>query len=70
MLTGQSGGLEQHPELLDKLEGMILAKHGIKRGGMVAATNGAAHPDESDPPARPSAEDKATKGRPAGKPAN
>src|ERR1700729_865564 len=23
--------LEQHPELLDKLEGMILAKHGIKR---------------------------------------
>ena len=25
--------LEQHPELLDKLEAMILAKHGIKRGG-------------------------------------
>ena len=25
--------LEQHPEALDKVEAMILAKHGIKRGG-------------------------------------
>ncbi len=27
--------LEQHPELLDKIEGMILAKHGIKPGAPV-----------------------------------
>jgi recombination protein RecA len=61
--------LEQHPEILDKLEGMILAKHGIKRGGPAAATNGAAHPDESEGLARP--EEKASaKGRPAAKPAN
>ena len=28
--------LEQHPQLLDKLEGMVLSKHGIKRAGVVA----------------------------------
>jgi len=28
--------LEQRPELMDKLEGMILAKHSIKRGGAAA----------------------------------
>ncbi len=45
--------LEQHPELLDKIEGMILAKHGIKRGAPIgviapAPANGVAHgaPDE------------------------
>jgi recombination protein RecA len=35
--------LEQHPDLLDKIEGMILVKHGIKRGaaiGALPATNG------------------------------
>jgi recombination protein RecA len=66
--------LEQHPEIIDKLEGMILAKHGIKRGGP-ATTNGAAHPDESEGvarPAPPAPEEKgsAAKGRPAAKPAN
>jgi recombination protein RecA len=41
--------LEQHPEAMDKVESMILAKHGIKRPGSTAAapppataTNGAA----------------------------
>jgi recombination protein RecA len=28
--------LEQHPEALDKIEAMVLAKHGIKRGGAQA----------------------------------
>jgi recombination protein RecA len=55
--------LEQHPEILDKLEGLILAKHGIRRGGPVA-TNGAAHTEEA-------VEEKAApKARPAAKPAN
>ena len=56
--------MEQHPELLDKLEGMILAKHGIKRGGPAAA-NGAAHPDEAA-----SEEKGSAKARPTAKPAN
>jgi recombination protein RecA len=60
--------LEQHPELLDKLEGMILAKHGIKRGGpgapATATTNGAP-PFEAPPDEKVSA-----KARPAAKPAN
>lgn len=29
--------LEQHPEVLDKVEGLVLAKHGIKRGPSAAA---------------------------------
>jgi recombination protein RecA len=29
--------LDQHPQLMDKLEAMILAKHGIKRSGAAAA---------------------------------
>ena len=63
--------LEQHPELIDKLEALILAKHGIKRGGPAAATNGAAHPDESEGIARQAPEEKAGgKARPAAKPAN
>jgi recombination protein RecA len=62
--------LEQHPEILDKLEGLILAKHGIKRGpGGQAATNGAAHP-EVEAPAKPLADDKGAKARAVGKPAN
>jgi len=63
--------LEQHPELLDKLEALILAKHGIKRGGP-AATNGAAHADEADGVARAAAQDEkgGAKARPAAKPAN
>ena len=28
--------LEQHPELMDKLEGLVLQKHGIKRGATQA----------------------------------
>ena len=59
--------LEQHPEILDKLEALILAKHGIRRGGP-AATNGAAHPEESEV-TRPS-EEKGARGRPSAKPAN
>ena len=44
--------LEQHPELLDKLEGMILAKNGVARPGQAqpqaqpVATNGAPPPEE------------------------
>jgi recombination protein RecA len=55
--------LDQHPELLDKLEAMILTKHGIRRGG--PAVNGA-------PPAEADEKEKgAAKARPAAaKPAN
>jgi recombination protein RecA len=39
--------LEQHPDMLEKIEGMILAKHGMKRGPSLGApaapTNGTAH---------------------------
>ncbi len=43
--------LEQHPELMDKLEALILAKHGIKRSGAVspavpASTNGAVETED------------------------
>jgi recombination protein RecA len=34
--------LEQHPEALDKVEAMILAKHDIKRAGVAVPQNGAA----------------------------
>jgi recombination protein RecA len=34
--------LDQHPELMEKLEGMILAKHNIKRGGGVLTPEAAA----------------------------
>jgi recombination protein RecA len=51
--------LEQHPEQLEKIERLLLAKHGIQRAGAPAAANGAAPPDEEK------------KGRPAAKaPAN
>jgi recombination protein RecA len=45
--------LEQHPEVMDKLEALILAKHGIKRLPPVTAatTNGVAETDEK--PKRP-----------------
>jgi len=33
--------LEQHPDLMDKVEAMVLAKHGIKRGAPAAQPNGA-----------------------------
>ena len=36
------GYLEQHPEALDKIEAMILAKHDIKRAGVAVPQNGAA----------------------------
>jgi recombination protein RecA len=53
--------LEQHPEAMDKIEGLILAKHGIKRSGSLSAsaTNGvddkAAAPAKKAPapPAKP-----------------
>jgi recombination protein RecA len=54
--------LEQHPELLDKLEAMILQKHGIKRGGKAEANGAGA--------AAPEAPEEKPKGRPAAKPAN
>jgi recombination protein RecA len=36
--------LEQHPEVMDKLEGLILAKHGIKRTGVVVSAAPVATP--------------------------
>jgi recombination protein RecA len=39
--------LEQHPEIMDKLEALILAKHGIKRAPvMPAPANGVAEIEE------------------------
>src|SRR5262245_30491881 len=40
--------LEQHPELMEKLEGAISTKHGIKRAG---SSNGAAAPEPEEKPA-------------------
>jgi recombination protein RecA len=56
--------LEQHPEVMDKIEAMVLAKHGIKRAGAAAAAAAAA-PVNGAP-----ADDKAKKAAPAAKPAN
>jgi recombination protein RecA len=42
--------LEQHPELLDKIEGMILTKHGIKRGAPIGVIAGAASAPASTGP--------------------
>ena len=57
--------LEQHPEVMDKIEAMILAKHGIKRGAVRArrspAVNGARHA---------TAEEKRQAARAPSKPAN
>jgi recombination protein RecA len=58
--------LEQHPEILDKLEAMILAKHGIKRGGPARETNGTSAVATSG--AEP--EEKAAAPKRQGKPAN
>ncbi len=60
--------LEQHPQLMEKLEGMILSKHGIQRGPAAVA------PAAADAPAAP-ADEKSAKARPANgavatKPAN
>jgi recombination protein RecA len=59
--------LEQHPELLDKLEAMILVKHGINRGGPQTA-NGAS--GNAAAPAEETPEKDKGKARQAGKPAN
>ncbi len=32
--------LEQHPDVMEKVEALVLAKHGIKRGAAVAASEG------------------------------
>jgi recombination protein RecA len=58
--------LEQHPELMEKLEGMILQKHGITSKAAAAATNGEA------PKAREGAKEAEQPKRPAAatKPAN
>jgi recombination protein RecA len=66
--------LEQHPELLDKLEAMILVKHGINRGGAQNA-NGANGANGTSAAAAATAEETPekdkSKARPAaGKPAN
>ena len=50
------GYFEQHPELMDKVEALILAKHGIKRGTTsnsataqsTAVTNGSGGPSAAD----------------------
>jgi recombination protein RecA len=58
--------LEAHPDLMEKLEQMILAKHGIKRGpalGLQAPANGTAA-------ANPDAEEKPKRAAQAAKPAN
>jgi recombination protein RecA len=53
--------LEQHPEALDKIEAMVLAKHGIKRGGAQAA---ATQPNGA-PPAAVDDKKKPTVSKPA-----
>jgi recombination protein RecA len=49
--------LEQHPEVADRVEGMILVKHGIKRGnavlGAAAQPNGAPVEEKAKKPAAP-----------------
>ncbi len=52
--------LEQHPDVMDKIEALVLAKHGIKRASVVGAavpTNGAVVEEKSAkkpaPPAKP-----------------
>ena len=45
--------LEQHPELMDKLEGVILDKHGVKRVGAPVTANGAAEIRGETLPRRP-----------------
>ena len=42
--------LEQHPQLMDKLEAMILAKHNIKRSGTAAAAAAAATGESANAP--------------------
>jgi len=54
--------LEQHPETMDKIENLVLQKHGIKRGGAAAAANGATN-------GAPPVEDKGSK-KATAKPAN
>src|SRR5579871_3449820 len=38
--------LEQHPEIMDKVEAMVLTKHGIKRAPVLTQTNGAPPVDD------------------------
>jgi recombination protein RecA len=45
--------LEQHPELMDKLEAAVLDKNGVRRTG--GALNGAAEPEEKPAPKRAAA---------------
>jgi len=49
--------LEQHPDLMDKIEAMVLAKHGIKRGPIlpVAAQVNGAPPDDKAAAKKPAA---------------
>jgi recombination protein RecA len=63
--------LEQHPELLDKIEGLVLAKHGITRKGGVAPQPDAAKaaPAPATKANGPAAVD-AKRGAPSPKPAN
>ena len=59
--------LEQHPELMLKLESAILDKHGLRPHALVVS-NGANHPAEAA--AREGAEEKPRKAAAAAKPAN
>jgi recombination protein RecA len=56
--------LEQHPDLMDKVEAMVLVKHGIRRSGAAAPAAPAAQPNGAP------VEEKAKKAAPPAKPAN
>ncbi len=61
--------LEAHPEMMDKLEQLVLDKHGIKRGG--ASTNGANGAGAAEGEERaPNPSNPKTRTSSAGKPAN
>ncbi|MDB4995425.1 MAG: RecA protein [Myxococcaceae bacterium] len=61
--------LEAHPDLMEKLEQMILSKHGIKRGPALGLQNGAAAAAAAAGGA-PEAEEKPKRAAQAAKPAN
>jgi recombination protein RecA len=56
--------LEAHPAMLDKIEGLVLAKHGINRGPTAAETAAEEKPTKKGSAAAPDAEDKATRKAP------
>ncbi len=62
--------LEAHPDLMEKLEQMILSKHGIKRGPALGLNNGAAAAAAAGPDGGGPAEEKPKRAAQAAKPAN